>query len=152
MVLTQKEKTLIEDLKSHEKLCIEKYTKYSSEAKDGQLKNLFNEIAGMETRHLSMLDSITDGTVPKINEGGSNSNASGFTATYSMTDSPDKQCDAYLCADVLSMEKHVSSVYDTCIFEFSDQGIRDVFNHIQKEEQNHGKRIYDYMSTNSMYS
>ena len=25
-------------------------------------------------------------------------------------------------------------------------------NHIQKEEQNHGKMIYDYMKANSMYS
>lgn len=151
MVLTQKEKTLIEDLKSHEKLCIEKYNKYSEQAKDAQLKNLFNEISGMETKHLSMLDSITDGTVPSIGQGGGNNQAQ-FTATYSITETPEKQCDAFLCQDMLSTEKHVSSVYDTCIFEFTDQGIRDAFNHIQKEEQNHGKRIYDYMTVNSMYS
>ncbi|MDE7300442.1 MAG: spore coat protein, partial [Lachnospiraceae bacterium] len=45
-----------------------------------------------------------------------------------------------------------SHLYDTCIFEFKDEGARNVLNHIQKEEQEHGKMIYDYMSTNSMYS
>ena len=32
MVLTQKEATLMDDLKSAEKLCIEKYQRYSGEA------------------------------------------------------------------------------------------------------------------------
>ena len=50
------------------------------------------------------------------------------------------------------MEKHASHLYDTCVFEFAQQPLRDVLNHIQTEEQGHGKAIYDYMSTNSMYS
>ena len=87
MILTEKEKTLIEDLKSHEKLCIEKYNKYSAQAKDVQLKNLFNEISGVESKHLSMLDSITDGTVPTIGQGGGNASEQ-FTATYSMSETP----------------------------------------------------------------
>ena len=60
--------------------------------------------------------------------------------------------DAFLCADALAMEKHVSSVYDTSIFEFSSPILRDTLNHIQKEEQNHGEEIYCYMSKNGMYS
>jgi hypothetical protein len=56
-----------------------------------------------------------------------------------------------LCSDVLSAEKHVSSLYDTCIFEFSDEKCRQALNHIQGEEQQHGKMIYDYMKANSMY-
>ena len=151
MVFTQKEKTLIEDLKSQEKLCIEKYQKYSAEAKEQQLKNIFNELAGIETKHLSMLDSITDGTIPAINNNGGNNSQGQFNTAYSMAESPYKQCDSFLCQDMLSSEKHVSSVYDICVFEFTDQGVRNVLNHIQKEEQNHGKRIYDYMKINSMY-
>ena len=152
MVLTQKETTLIEDLKSAEKLCIEKYSKHAGEAKDAQLKNLFTEIANVETKHLSMLDSITDGTVPTVPKGGTSSGTQTFNATYKIGESPEKKCDSFLCSDLLSMEKHVSGVYDTCVFEFADQGIRDVLNHIQTEEQEHGKKLYDYMSTNSMYS
>ncbi|MCR4962284.1 MAG: spore coat protein [Firmicutes bacterium] len=39
-----------------------------------------------------------------------------------------------------------------CLFEFKEQGLRDALNHIQKEEQQHGKMIYDYMQANAMYS
>ena len=37
MTLTQKETTLLSDLKSQEQLCIEKYTKYSQMAHDPEL-------------------------------------------------------------------------------------------------------------------
>ena len=63
-----------------------------------------------------------------------------------------KQQDAFLCTDLLSNEKYVSSSYDTSIFEFRDSSIRSALNHIQKEEQEHGKMIYDYMAQNGMYN
>ena len=50
------------------------------------------------------------------------------------------------------MEKHVSGLYDTSIFEFSDPAVRQVLNHIQSEEQGHGESIYSYMHQNGMYS
>ena len=49
------------------------------------------------------------------------------------------------------MEKHVSSMYDVSIFEFSCPSLRDTLAHIQKEEQNHGQQLYAYLSTNGMY-
>ena len=52
--------------------------------------------------------------------------------------------------DLLADEKHVSSLYNTSVFEFNDNSLRDTLNHIQKEEQQHGKMIYDYMSANYM--
>jgi hypothetical protein len=52
--------------------------------------------------------------------------------------------------DALDTEKHVSSVYDTCIFEFTDAGARQALNHIQKEEQEHGQMLYDYMAAHGM--
>ena len=45
MTLTQKENSLLSDLKSQEQLCIEKYTKYSSLAHDPELKNLISTVA-----------------------------------------------------------------------------------------------------------
>ncbi|MBQ8758725.1 MAG: spore coat protein, partial [Clostridia bacterium] len=48
-------------------------------------------------------------------------------------------------------EKEVSKLYDTCIFEFNDDNARNYLNSIQKQEQNHGKMIYDYMAANNMY-
>jgi rubrerythrin len=156
MQLTQKETSLLKDLKSEEQLCIEKYKKHSECAKDAQLKNLFTQLAQMEQQHYDTISQIENGTVPQQQSGGSQQQSGGsqqqtFTATYT-SETPEKQNDCYLCSDVLSTEKHVSSTYNTSIFEFKDENLRNVLNHIQKEEQNHGKMIYDYMSANGMYS
>lgn len=154
MQLTQKETTLLADLKSQEKLCVEKYTKYASSALDPQLKELFTSIANVEQQHLNTISSIEQGNLPTENSSSSSGQSvkNSFTSNYGMGDTPDKQADAYLCSDLLADEKHVSGLYNTCIFEFKDASIRNTLNHIQKEEQQHGKAIYDYMSVNNMYS
>ncbi len=48
MTLTQKETTLLQDLKNQEKLCYDKYNKYSKDAHAEELKSLFGEIAAAE--------------------------------------------------------------------------------------------------------
>jgi len=150
MQLSQKEASLLKDMKDQEKLCIEKYSKHAACACDGQLKNLFTQLASAEKQHLGYLDKIGEGTVPQVATG-SSSTPSSFSPCYGMADTPQKQSDCFLCSDLLAGEKHVSSLYDTCIFEFKDEGVRNVLNTIQKQEQQHGKTIYDYMSTNGMY-
>lgn len=152
MQLTQKETSLLKDLKGQEKLCVEKYTKYSSLALDPQLKELFTAIANTEQQHLNTLTQIENGNAPTSNSGSGQTVKTAFSSTYGMGDTPDKQSDCYLCSDLLADEKHVSGLYNTSIFEFSDTTLRDTLNHIQKEEQEHGKAIYDYMSANNMYS
>ena len=42
ITFTQKETMLLNDLKNHEVLCIEKYTAYAQQAQDPQLKQLFS--------------------------------------------------------------------------------------------------------------
>lgn len=150
MQLTQKETSLLKDLKGQEQLCVDKYTKHSECAVDPQLKNLFSQIAGIEQQHYDTITQMESGTVPAPS-GGSQTQPT-FSATYTVGQNQDKQNDCYLCTDVLTMEKHASHLYDTCIFEFTDENARTMLNHIQKEEQNHGKMIYDYMKSNSMYS
>ena len=61
MILTEKETTAIEDLKTQEQACIEKYTKYSNQAKDPVLKELFEEIARDEQKHFDSLDQVLKG-------------------------------------------------------------------------------------------
>ena len=152
MQLTQKETDLLKDLKGQEKLCVDKYTKYASQALDPQLKQLFTEISNVEQGHLNTITQIEQGNTPNMNSGTSQKINTTFSEIYGLGDTPDKQADCYLCSDLLADEKHVSHLYDTCVFEFKDPQIRDVLNHIQKEEQGHGKYIYDYMSKNNMYS
>ena len=148
-MLTQKESMLLEDLKTQEKVCAEKYARSASAACDMQLKSLFEELSQNELSHLQMLDEIGEGRIPPINKSGNSQKT--FTATYTDAVNECKLNDQFLLNDLLSAEKHASSLYDTCVFEFTSQGVRDVLNYIQNGEQNHGKQIYDYMSTNAMY-
>ena len=149
MTLTQKEMSLLKDLKDQEQLCIDKYTKHSAAATDPQLKNLFTQLAQHETNHLKGLCQLETGTVPQT-QNGENKQMPTFTA-YHKAETAEKKEDCYLCTDVLSGEKEVSKLYDTCIFEFADENARTYLNSIQKQEQNHGKMIYDYMNANGMY-
>ena len=150
MQLTTKETELLKDLKTQEELCIEKYTKHSECAKDVQLKSFLSSVAQDERTHLQWLDSIAKGEVPTTTPS-SNTNPS-FTASYGPGTNPDKSNDTFICNDLLSGEKHTSALYDTCVFEFENEGMRKVLNTIQTQEQKHGKHLYDYMKTNNMYS
>lgn len=151
MTLTQKENNLICDLKSQEQLCIDKYGKYEQDAHDPCLKSLFQSIKSTEENHLSTLsrimsgEEVTTNTAPTAVSQQLNCQMSTCTAEQ-------KKSDAFLCKDALAMEKHVSSMYDTSIFEFTSPTLRDTLNHIQKEEQNHGEQLYEYMSKNNMYN
>lgn len=149
MTLTQKEQSLLKDMKDAEKLCIEKYKKAADSACDPQLKNLFSNLSSAERQHLKIFEKMEQGTVEQPQAG--NSNQPTFTATYGNEDSPDKQNDSFLCTDLLTAEKHASHLYDTCVFEFTDESARKAINAIQSQEQNHGKSIYDYMKVNCMY-
>ena len=151
MVLTQKETTLIKDLKGQEQLCIDKYTKHAQCATDPQLKQLFQKIAGVEQEHLNTLNQIESGTAPAMG-GSKQTTIPTFTAYHTQGETPEKKQDFYLCADLLTTEKHASSLYNTCVFEFTQSELRQILNHIQTEEQQHGEQIYRYMQTNSMYS
>ena len=151
MTLTQKETTLLSDLRSQEQLCVDKYTRYEAEACDGALKNLFSEIRKTECVHLDTINRIlggenvtTEAAPSAVSESESFSGSSCSVAS--------KERDAFLCKDALAMEKHVSSVYDTTVFECVAPSLRDTLSHIQKEEQNHGMCIYQYMKANGMYS
>lgn len=61
------------------------------------------------------------------------------------------QTDVDLCFDLLNTEKYVSSTYNTAIFEFTDHSHRAALNHIQKEEQEHGEKIYNYLKSKGAY-
>ena len=153
MMWTQKEASLLEDLKAQEKLCIEKYGKYAQQAKDPQLKQLFSQIQQTEQQHEQTVTQMLNGTIPQMPQqgGGQQQNQQmGQLPAYGQQPSPDKQDDAYLCQDALSMEKHVSGVYNMSVFEFRAPQARDVLSHLQKEEQQHGEMLYGYMAKNGM--
>ncbi len=148
--LTPKECSFLKDLKEQEKLCADKYTKSAACAHDPQLKQLFTQLSSVEQSHYQMLSDIENGGVPAMGGGSPVSNQ--FTSAYTTSETQEKKDDAYLCSDLLATEKHVSSLYNTSVFEFTRPELRQVLSHIQQDEQVHGERIYQYMKANAMYS
>ena len=152
MTLTQKETSLLTDLKAAEQLCIEKYAKYAAMAKDEELKSVFSSIKETEVSHLSTITELLSGKeVPMSSESPSATEAK-LVCEPSGLPQDDKKEDAFLVKDALSMEKHVSGVYNTAVFEFCSPVVRDTLAHIQKEEQNHGEMLYNYLECNGMYN
>lgn len=201
--LTQKEKLLLQDLKSQEELCIKKYSKYANEVGDNVLKQIFQQLGSKEEQHLNTINQIMSGQTPSMPSGGqqvnmqqtqggqnmqmqsgsqSQSGQSGqqtmqsqqqtpgwqnvqmqgsqtqsgqsnqnFTPTSNLKSPNATQKDFDLVHDLLSTEKYVSASYNTAIFEFNNSQIRKTLNHIQKEEQEHGELLYNYLKQNNAY-
>ncbi len=181
--LTQKERTLLEDQKSHEEICIEKYTNYANRTSCPELKNLFQNHAKNEQTHLDSINQLLNGQLPNTNsqsggqggqsqsgqggqsgqnpsmggmqnqstQGGQSGQSSSMGGMQGQGGQNSQNTEKYLCTDLLMTEKYVSGTYDTAIFEFTDPQVRDVLNHIQKEEQQHGESIFKYMESKGLY-
>ena len=65
MILTEQETMLLNDLKQQEELCRDKYAFYSSEAKDPELKQLFEVIQKEEAEHYDTISSLLSGAIVK---------------------------------------------------------------------------------------
>ncbi|WML36963.1 spore coat protein [Clostridium sp. OS1-26] len=148
--LSQKERMLLEDQKSHEEACIVKYTNYANQATDSQLKAIFNASLQSERTHLDSINQLLSGNIPQMNQQGNQQNNNQST-NQNMTSGVHNLSDYDMCTDILMTEKYVSGAYDTAIFEFRDTNVRDVLNHIQKEEQKHGESVFQYMESKGMY-
>ncbi len=154
----QKEMDFIKELKGAEQICVAKYQKYAQDAIAPELKNLFTDLSQQEQHHLQTLSQMEQGIIPSTKQQGKagGSQAAGSNqALVSSTYASNPQAfsnDSYLLSDALSTEKHVSANYDIGIFEFKNSQARDLLNGIQKQEQVHGKTIYDYMAANGMYN
>ena len=150
MKLTQKESMLLQDLKTSEEICIEKYNEYARKAEDQALADLFLTIKTKEEEHLETINQLIQGKVPMMGGGQNSQGSGGQPGDGQATKKSHSKTDEYMLKDALDTEKHVSGVYDTCIFEFTDAGARQALNHIQKEEQEHGQMLYDYMAAHGM--
>ena len=145
---TQKETSLLKDLKEQEQLCVDKYAEYAKRAHDPELKQLFEDIRHTEQQHLTTVTAWLGQQMPKAADlvGEQYHGVNQFA-----NDPAAKEADKYLCQDALCTEKEVSGVYNTSIFEFRDPQIRQQLHQIQGAEQKHGEMIYQYMARNGMY-
>lgn len=153
--LSQKERMLLEDQKHHEQLCIQKYQKYSNEAQDPQLKQLFQTHASHEQQHYDTINQITSGQAPNLTSSqqqGQQAQGGQNLSNQAQSGSGFNQNDGELATDMLTTEKYISGTYDTAIFEFQDANVRQALNHIQKEEQQHGQDLFNYLNSHGMYN
>ena len=145
---TQKETSLLKDLKDQEQLCVDKYAEYAKRAHDPELKQLFENIRSTEQQHLQTVTAWLGEQPPK---GWAVVGAQCHEVNLFADDPAAKEADKYLCQDALCTEKEVSGAYNTSIFEFRDPAIRQQLHQIQGAEQKHGEMIYQYMARNGMY-
>lgn len=158
--LTSKETSLLKDQQKHEKVCIQKYQTYASQAQDPQLKQLLTSYAEQEQQHLNTVTQMLNGQVPTMTSQSSQpsqqsamqSSTASNAASSATSSATSSQSDSALCSDMLMTEKFVSGAYDSAIFEFKDTATRQALNHIQKEEQEHGNGLFQYMQSKGMYN
>ncbi|WP_069650839.1 spore coat protein [Caloranaerobacter ferrireducens] len=153
--LSQKERMLLEDQRNQEETCVKKYQNYASQAQDPQLKQLFNKIATEEQHHYDIINQILNGQQPNLSHPQPNQQPmpqGGQTQQASPQNTMNNQADKVLCSDLLSTEKYVSGTYDTVIFECVNPTIRQALQHIQQDEHQHGKELFDYMNSHGMYN
>ena len=151
MVLTEKERATIEDLRTQEQSCVEKYKRYGQEAKDPVLQELFARLEKEEQKHYESLDKVLNGTVPACNCNDKDGAQYQPKATYdSMTNPKDKKNDCFLATDCIGTEKMVSGEYNSDVFVFGDPDVRKLLADIQIEEQNHAEMLYKYKTVNGM--
>jgi len=60
---------LLEDQKTHEQVCIDKYTNYADQTQSPQLKNLFQDYAAQEQQHLDSINQLLNGQLPTTGQG-----------------------------------------------------------------------------------
>ena len=118
--LTQKERGLLQDQKSHEEMCIKKYTNYSGLASDPELRSLFQNHANTERSHLDSINQLLNGQLPNTasqnsgqsqtsNQSSNASSKSGQNMNDSLANmSQTQMSDKDFCSDLLSTEKYVS--------------------------------------------
>ena len=166
MTWTQKEASLLKDLKGQEQLCVDKYGKYAASACDPELQQIFRQIQQTEQSHLQTVTTLMNGQMPQQggqqqvqqNQQGQQNQQNGEHlhryAEFSpqgMTMQQAMAHDKFLAEDALCTEKEVSGAYNTSIFEFRDPQVRQLLHQIQGAEQQHGELLYQYMAKNGMY-
>lgn len=151
MVLTEKESTAIKDLQSQEEMCVQKYGRYATAAKDPSLRELFSNLKEKEQRHYDSLEQVLTGSTPRTNLNDYSGEEYQPKAVYGpLSNSEDKKEDCYLVTDCIASEKLVSSEYNSNVFVFGSPQIRQLLADIQVEEQNHAEMLYKYKTANGM--
>ncbi|MGE5654155.1 MAG: spore coat protein [Bacillota bacterium] len=86
-----------------------------------------------------------------VSQQSSNQQMQAGTASQTQFTGQGQLSDQQICNDIITTEKAVNDFYGHCITETSNQQLRQVLNHIQKEEQDHAFAVYKYMEQKGWY-
>src|SRR5690554_4202536 len=75
--LTKKERTLLEDQKNNEEICIKSYEQYANLNSCSELKDLLQSHAATEKSHLNSINQLLSGQLPNVNAQGGSSQGQG---------------------------------------------------------------------------
>lgn len=89
----------LEDGKLQEKICAEKYKRYSQQTKDTELKQLFTKLAGGEQHHYDIINQMLQGQQPNLAH---NQQAQKPLTQGTSKGATNNQHDKMLCSDLLS--------------------------------------------------
>lgn len=147
-----KEKEALMDMCTQEEACVEKYRRYSQEAKDPVLKDLCKTIMEKEKGHLNSLNQVLNGgKCPACDVNDCSGEEYNPQPSYDpKADSKEKKADNFLVTDLIGTEKLVSGEYNSNVFIFSDPCVRKLLADIQVEEQNHAEMLFKYKMVNGM--
>ncbi len=152
--LSQQERKVLEDHKKHEEVCIRKYEQYSQQAGDPQLRSMFSQFAEQERQHHDSLDQLLQGRQPTV---GGQSGAqhqsrpqAGPAAQNRHDGRQQRDADALMCRDAMMMETFISDSYDGGIFSTTNPVVRQTLQHIQREEQQHGEGLLNYLQDHGL--
>ena len=149
--LTEKERFILEDLKSQEKLCIQKYAFYEEMAYDPELSELFAQIRESEEKHYNSLKAVLNGNVANADVNDESGQKYMPQMEYHQNSNyAEKEHDSFLCTDAITMEKYVSGAYNFDLFQFGNSKLRKLLADIEVEEQNHAEMLYKYKKANLM--
>lgn len=182
MQLTQKERMYLTDAKHHEELCIAKYNHYTEAVSDPELKQIFGHAGHQKANHLHAVEQLLQGRVPQMGATGQSrpttgqhtmssppcsgqsgsvpqrlSNTSGtgslgMVASHTQYTGQGGLSEEQICNDLLTTEKAVSDLYDSAVFESSNEEIRQTLNHIQREGQDHAFTVFQFMQKKGWYN
>lgn len=77
MNLSTKERFLLEDQKTQEQLCVQKYQSYANMASCQELKSIFQQNGQKEQEHYKTIDQLLKGQVPSMGQSGGQGQAGG---------------------------------------------------------------------------
>ncbi|MBO5371414.1 MAG: ferritin-like domain-containing protein [Lachnospiraceae bacterium] len=151
MIFTEKETSVLKDLQTQEKVCMEHYNLCASVAKDSGLRDLFSRIARDEQEHFQSITKLINGEMPSFDRVVNMADDYQPNVAYNTSSNQaDMKHDELLCSDSIGNEKLVSTDYNTSLFKFGNGEVRKLLNHIQTEEQQHAEMIYKYKKANGM--